>query len=131
MSNDKVSILHVTLWFDIWNTDGSSTYGATQCAVKHFILKFLRHNLNLPWHLTSTNYDVSICIYKISPGEHLKSEQHDEISNSEKNLQGKLRTHPLFFAITMGLLQEIINSRYLIDYRLRFLCLFVVYILLQ
>ncbi|KAH6829419.1 Insulinase family protein [Perilla frutescens var. hirtella] len=31
--------------------------------------------------------------------------------NADKDLQGKLRSHPLFFAITMGLLQEIINSR--------------------
>lgn len=46
-------------------------------------------------------------------GEHLKfEEQNRELGNAERDLQGKLRAHPLFFAITMGLLQEIINSRY-------------------
>ncbi|KAL7152707.1 hypothetical protein ABFS83_04G116200 [Erythranthe nasuta] len=45
-------------------------------------------------------------------GEHIKfEEQPQELENSNKDMQGKLRTHPLFFAITMGLLQEIINSR--------------------
>ncbi|KAL8056410.1 hypothetical protein ABFX02_04G118100 [Erythranthe guttata] len=45
-------------------------------------------------------------------GEHVKfEEQPQELENSDKDMQGKLRTHPLFFAITMGLLQEIINSR--------------------
>jgi hypothetical protein len=29
----------------------------------------------------------------------------------QKDKQGKLRSHPLFFGITMGLLAEIINSR--------------------
>ncbi|KAG8388150.1 hypothetical protein BUALT_Bualt02G0096000 [Buddleja alternifolia] len=45
-------------------------------------------------------------------GDHQKfEEQPKELENAEKDLQGRLRTHPLFFAITMGLLQEIINSR--------------------
>lgn len=34
-----------------------------------------------------------------------------ESSNGEKEAQSKIRGHPLFFAITMGLLAEIINSR--------------------
>ncbi|XP_011084700.1 stromal processing peptidase, chloroplastic isoform X2 [Sesamum indicum] len=38
-------------------------------------------------------------------------EQPGGLEITEKNLQGKLRAHPLFFAITMGLLQEIVNSR--------------------
>ncbi|GFP89439.1 probable zinc protease pqql, partial [Phtheirospermum japonicum] len=45
-------------------------------------------------------------------GEHQKlEEQPGEYKNGETSLQGKLRSHPLFFAITLGLLQEIINSR--------------------
>ncbi|KAK6127821.1 hypothetical protein DH2020_038423 [Rehmannia glutinosa] len=45
-------------------------------------------------------------------GEHVKfEEQPGELETAEKSLQGELRAHPLFFAITMGLLQEIINSR--------------------
>ncbi|XP_073037223.1 stromal processing peptidase, chloroplastic [Primulina eburnea] len=31
--------------------------------------------------------------------------------NAEKGVQGKLRDHPLFFAVTLGLLAEVINSR--------------------
>lgn len=41
----------------------------------------------------------------------------DDQSNSDaqhmQGLQKSLRGHPLFFGITMGLLSEIINSRYL------------------
>jgi len=40
----------------------------------------------------------------------------DDQSNSDaqqtQGLQKSLRGHPLFFGITMGLLSEIINSRY-------------------
>ncbi|KAL0464048.1 UNVERIFIED_CONTAM: Stromal processing peptidase, chloroplastic [Sesamum latifolium] len=38
-------------------------------------------------------------------------EQPGGLDITGKDLQGKLRAHPLFFAITMGLLQEIVNSR--------------------
>lgn len=34
-----------------------------------------------------------------------------EAEDTGKDLQRKLRGHPLFFGITMGLLAEIINSR--------------------
>lgn len=35
----------------------------------------------------------------------------EEGKDDQKDLQGKLRGHPLFFGITMGLLAEVINSR--------------------
>lgn len=38
-------------------------------------------------------------------------ELHIEGKDVQKDLQRKLRGHPLFFGITMGLLAEIINSR--------------------
>nr|GMD30644.1 stromal processing peptidase, chloroplastic [Ipomoea batatas] len=42
----------------------------------------------------------------------LKSgEQSNKLENVENGLQGRFHTHPLFFAITMGLLAEVINSR--------------------
>ncbi|KAL0429662.1 UNVERIFIED_CONTAM: Stromal processing peptidase, chloroplastic [Sesamum radiatum] len=45
-------------------------------------------------------------------GEHQNfEEQPGGLDITGKDLQGKLRAHPLFFAITMGLLQEIVNSR--------------------
>lgn len=41
-----------------------------------------------------------------------KSEElHMEGKDVENDLQKKLRGHPLFFGITMGLLAEVINSR--------------------
>lgn len=41
-----------------------------------------------------------------------KSEElHLEGTDLEKEMQRKLRGHPLFFGITMGLLAEVINSR--------------------
>lgn len=46
------------------------------------------------------------------PDEHLKfGTQPEELENADMKLQGKLCAHPLFFAITLGLLAEIINSR--------------------
>lgn len=36
-----------------------------------------------------------------------------DAQQSQGGLQKSLRGHPLFFGITMGLLSEIINSRYL------------------
>ncbi|KAL0380284.1 UNVERIFIED_CONTAM: Stromal processing peptidase, chloroplastic [Sesamum angustifolium] len=45
-------------------------------------------------------------------GEHQNfEEQPGGLDITQKDLQGKLHAHPLFFAITMGLLQEIVNSR--------------------
>lgn len=45
-------------------------------------------------------------------GAQLKSgEQSNKLENVENGLQGRFHTHPLFFAITMGLLAEVINSR--------------------
>lgn len=41
----------------------------------------------------------------------LKSEESMMLKDIEKYQQRKLRSHPLFFGITMGLLAEIINSR--------------------
>ncbi|KAL2524805.1 Insulinase (Peptidase family M16) family protein [Abeliophyllum distichum] len=38
-------------------------------------------------------------------------EQAGELECAEKDLQGRFRAHPLIFAITMGLLAEVINSR--------------------
>ncbi|KAJ8536100.1 hypothetical protein K7X08_034501 [Anisodus acutangulus] len=39
------------------------------------------------------------------------SANDQELEQSDTNLQGRIRNHPLFFAIAMGLLAEIINSR--------------------
>jgi len=41
----------------------------------------------------------------------LKSEEQ-LLEGGDRELQKKLRAHPLFFGVTMGLLAEIINSRY-------------------
>ena len=41
----------------------------------------------------------------------LTPESEESDNDIEKGLQRKLRSHPLFFGITMGLLAEIINSR--------------------
>ncbi|KAL3818489.1 hypothetical protein ACJIZ3_004394 [Penstemon smallii] len=49
---------------------------------------------------------------KFLPYEHVKFEElPGESGNTENDLQGRLRAHPLFFAITLGLLAEVINSR--------------------
>ena len=49
--------------------------------------------------------------------------ESDESDNDiEKSLQRKLRSHPLFFGITMGLLAEIINSRQVFSAN----CIFVI-----
>ncbi|XP_047940416.1 stromal processing peptidase, chloroplastic [Salvia hispanica] len=62
------------------------------------------------WGFTFEGKNLLESVINVSAfGEHLKSEdQHSKLENA---VQGKLRAHPLFFAITMGLLQEIINSR--------------------
>ncbi|KAL8474428.1 hypothetical protein ACS0TY_031045 [Phlomoides rotata] len=58
------------------------------------------------WGFTFEGKNLLESVINVSAsGEHLKFEGQD------KDLQRKLRAHPLFFAITMGLLQEIINSR--------------------
>lgn len=41
----------------------------------------------------------------------LKSEELLMVDEDTQDVQRKLRGHPLFFGITMGLLAEIINSR--------------------
>ncbi|KAI3463546.1 hypothetical protein Pfo_020209 [Paulownia fortunei] len=65
------------------------------------------------WGFTFEGKNLLESVSNVSAfGEHLKfEEQPGELENAEKDLQGKLRAHPLFFAITLGLLQEIINSR--------------------
>ncbi|KAL6494424.1 hypothetical protein OROGR_031224 [Orobanche gracilis] len=70
------------------------------------------------WGFTYEGKNHLEAVSRISDfGEHKKFikfenfEQPGELENAEKSLQGKLRAHPLFFAITLGMLQEIINSR--------------------
>lgn len=63
------------------------------------------------WGLTVEGKDLFESITDIST---VADEQKSEESPSERkdtDLQSKLRHHPLFFGITMGLLAEIINSR--------------------
>ncbi|KAL6517914.1 hypothetical protein OROMI_033615 [Orobanche minor] len=70
------------------------------------------------WGFTSEGKNHLEAVSRISAfGEHKKFikfedfERPEELENAEKSLQGKLRGHPLFFAVTLGMLQEIINSR--------------------
>ncbi|KAL6495006.1 hypothetical protein OROGR_030925 [Orobanche gracilis] len=70
------------------------------------------------WGFTFEGKNHLEAVSRISAfGEHKKFvkfedfERPGELENAEKSLQGKLRTHPLFFAVTLGMLQEIINSR--------------------
>jgi predicted Zn-dependent peptidase len=58
------------------------------------------------WGLTSEGIDLFESIRNMSA-------DYDDQSKSEaqNKLQGRFRSHPLFFAITLGLLAEIINSR--------------------
>ncbi|KAH9694153.1 Stromal processing peptidase [Citrus sinensis] len=51
--------------------------------------------------------DNTSCSFDMPP----KSEESMMLKDIEKDQQRKLRSHPLFFGITMGLLAEIINSR--------------------
>lgn len=66
------------------------------------------------WGLTVDGKDLLKSISNISTVEGAQSaseELHIEGKDVQKDLQRKLRGHPLFFGITMGLLAEIINSR--------------------
>lgn len=45
-------------------------------------------------------------------GIHSSDERPGGVDNVKTDMQEGLRAHPLFFAISMGLLAEIINSRY-------------------
>ncbi|KAL6996046.1 hypothetical protein U1Q18_006181 [Sarracenia purpurea var. burkii] len=66
------------------------------------------------WGFTSEGKDLFNYIQNISTGsdEQSKSEEsHAEREDAQNSLQRRFRSHPLFFAITMGLLAEIINSR--------------------
>ncbi|XP_022996934.1 stromal processing peptidase, chloroplastic-like isoform X1 [Cucurbita maxima] len=59
------------------------------------------------WGVTFEGLDLLESVGQIS-----RTDESDESDNDiEKSLQRKLRSHPLFFGITMGLLAEIINSR--------------------
>lgn len=59
------------------------------------------------WGVTFEGLELLESISQIS-----RTGESDESDNDiEKGLQRKLRSHPLFFGITMGLLAEIINSR--------------------
>uniref|UniRef100_M1B4L3 Chloroplast processing enzyme n=1 Tax=Solanum tuberosum TaxID=4113 RepID=M1B4L3_SOLTU len=56
------------------------------------------------WGFTFEGNDLFESVGSPSPNDH-------ELEQSGTNLQGRVRNHPLFFAIAMGLLAEIINSR--------------------
>ncbi|XP_062165357.1 stromal processing peptidase, chloroplastic [Alnus glutinosa] len=62
------------------------------------------------WGLTVDGKDLLKSISNISMIEGAQSTS-EELHMEGKDLQRKLRGHPLFFGITMGLLAEIINSR--------------------
>uniref|UniRef100_A0A803M7P2 Chloroplast processing enzyme n=1 Tax=Chenopodium quinoa TaxID=63459 RepID=A0A803M7P2_CHEQI len=59
------------------------------------------------WGITVDNVDLFENLGELSKSETLPSNN----SNDVKELQSKIRGHPLFFGITMGLLAEIVNSR--------------------
>lgn len=65
------------------------------------------------WGHTVDGDDLFEAIHRVpnSSDEQAKSETSLVSSDGEKELQSKIRGHPLFFGITMGLLAEIINSR--------------------
>ncbi|KNA06757.1 hypothetical protein SOVF_178050 [Spinacia oleracea] len=58
------------------------------------------------WGITVDGVDLFESLDGLSKSETLSSE-----NSNGKKLQSKIRDHPLFFGITMGLLAEIINSR--------------------
>lgn len=62
--------------------------------------------------LTSTGWNWLNCF---NADEMSNSDKiiHLEEKNVEKNGKKGIRSHPLFFSITLGLLAEIINSRYM------------------
>ncbi|KAA0047681.1 stromal processing peptidase [Cucumis melo var. makuwa] len=59
------------------------------------------------WGVTFEGLELLESVSQISR----TGESDESDSDIEKGLQRKLRSHPLFFGITMGLLAEIINSR--------------------
>ncbi|PON35906.1 Coenzyme PQQ biosynthesis protein [Parasponia andersonii] len=66
------------------------------------------------WGITVDGKDLFESINSISTSDVAQPNAEElfvEAENMEKDLQRKLRGHPLFFGITMGLLAEIINSR--------------------
>ncbi|CAH9112963.1 unnamed protein product [Cuscuta epithymum] len=66
------------------------------------------------WGFTFEGIDLleSVSDASAYDGKQLKYDgQSNNPDNVEKVLQGRFHTHPLFFAITMGLLAEVINSR--------------------
>lgn len=66
------------------------------------------------WGFTFEGKDLFESVNNASTynGQQLNSgEQPNKLENVENGLQGRFHTHPLFFAITMGLLAEVINSR--------------------
>ncbi|KAK4350110.1 hypothetical protein RND71_029423 [Anisodus tanguticus] len=70
------------------------------------------------WGFTFEGNDLFESVGNLSANDHelvnAWYSMHDiqeELEQSDTNLQGRIRNHPLFFAIAMGLLAEIINSR--------------------
>ncbi|KAM7479608.1 hypothetical protein LguiA_027821 [Lonicera macranthoides] len=66
------------------------------------------------WGFTVEGKDIFKTISNISTNDDGQSESAEPIVKAEdveKDLQRRFHSHPLFFAITMGLLAEIINSR--------------------
>ncbi|KAG9143853.1 hypothetical protein Leryth_011525 [Lithospermum erythrorhizon] len=66
------------------------------------------------WGFTVEGQDLFESVDKIpiSDDDQLNSsEQSTQLEHVNNNQKGTIRTHPLFFAIAMGLLAEIINSR--------------------
>ncbi|XP_056162823.1 stromal processing peptidase, chloroplastic isoform X2 [Syzygium oleosum] len=65
------------------------------------------------WGFTVEGKDLFESITEISIGNDAQSHPEEESAEKDvaKDMQRKLRSHPLFFGITMGLLAEIINSR--------------------
>uniref|UniRef100_A0A803NKI9 Stromal processing peptidase, chloroplastic n=1 Tax=Cannabis sativa TaxID=3483 RepID=A0A803NKI9_CANSA len=66
------------------------------------------------WGFTVDGKDLFESISSISTGDVPQPDTEESLTGAEgfeKDLQRKLRGHPLFFGITMGLLAEIINSR--------------------
>lgn len=65
------------------------------------------------WGFTVEGKDLFKSITEISVGSDAQSHPEEESADKDvaNNMQRKLRSHRLFFGITMGLLAEIINSR--------------------
>ncbi|KAI4339987.1 hypothetical protein MLD38_024869 [Melastoma candidum] len=66
------------------------------------------------WGFTADGKDLFQTVDEISIGDdvQLHSEESSvEVKGAESSTRSKLRSHPLFFGVTLGLLAEIINSR--------------------